>query len=111
VEYANEDMFWKAVDLFEQGGPGVQRPHPGYRKFQEWIKRRCFADTILAATIYKAQTGQDVDIKIEDWDHETEQQVDEVLTEGEDRQPDEEWPDVVGADDDGENHAIVCENE
>jgi len=109
VEYANEEMFWQAVDLFEQGGPGVKRPHPGYRKFQEWLKRRCFADTIFAAAIYKSRTGEDVDIKVEDWEKDDEEQADEVLTEGENAQQ-EEWPDVVG-DPDGEGHAQICENE
>lgn len=92
-EYSNEQMFWAAVDLFEAGGPGVARPHPGYREFTEWVRRRCFPSTIQAALIYEAQTGKKVDIKVEDFETNQQAEVEEVLDEGEAQ---EEWPDVVG---------------
>lgn len=63
LELPDLDHFWAAVKMFEEGGAGFKRPHPGYALFMVWMERRCFKDIILATTMYKASTGVDIDLQ------------------------------------------------
>lgn len=92
MQFPNETGFWLAVQKYEEGTHGVNRPHAGYREFMEWCKRRCFPTALVAASVYVAQTGRSVDITLEDFQIEEDHAADDAL-------------------DDGENHAQVCESD
>jgi hypothetical protein len=71
TQFRSEEDFFIAVVNFQNGfGPKRQRfrKHPGYVEFTQWMKRRCFANTLEAAKIYRATTGCEVDIKEEDFE-------------------------------------------
>ena len=51
-EYSNEREWFGPVDRYEEEG------HPGYRKFIEWLRGKCFKDQGTAVAAYRAQGGE-----------------------------------------------------
>ena len=46
-EMASEKIWFKKVDRYEKDG------HPGYRKFVEWLRGKCFKTYDVAWKVYK----------------------------------------------------------
>lgn len=61
-EVPSEEEWYREVELFEKCDKNGN-PHPGYKKFIEWQRGKCFPSMASAAAKYKEETGIEINFK------------------------------------------------